>query len=162
MYFLRIEALKQELRAAPMSGRRALPYLVVWFVLMAVATQSAWLIGTPSTNQWDYVSAAGTVLASLLGLLSAYHANGGADGQDLPARVLSLSWVLGWRLVVPVVVVAGVALAVLDPAMLADPAPPTSPLEVALVLGCQVLFFWRLSAHLRQIGKTAWVVVVAT
>ena len=77
MYFWRIEKLKSEMAARPLSERDALPYLVVFVGLTAAVS----FVPATMTNVWDGLGAAWSVLLAVIGTLYIYRQNGGAGGQ---------------------------------------------------------------------------------
>lgn len=77
MYFWRIEALKRQMTARPLSEREALPYLVV----TAAFTTTVPYIPQATQNVWDGLGGVWSVLLAVVGTIYIYCQNGGADGQ---------------------------------------------------------------------------------
>jgi hypothetical protein len=150
MYIWRVKALKTELRAGAMPARRVLPYILGFAILLALVAQLPLFLPFPRANMWDVVNCVGTVVLTFGGLWAAYRANGGPHGSDFAARLVALTWVVGWRLFPAFILVMLIA-AVLAPDQFASDAPPTTPLVVAITLGYQLVFYWRLWVHLRDL-----------
>jgi hypothetical protein len=151
MYIWRVNALKTELRAGPMPARRVLPYILVWAILMALVAQLPLFLPLPDANKWDVLTCVGTVVLTVGGLLTAYRANGGPHGADLAARLIALTWVVGWRLL-PVFFMLMLAAVVLAPEQFASDDAPTTPLLVGITLTYELVFYWRLWVHLRDLA----------
>ena len=151
MYIWRVKALKAELRAGLMPARRVLPYILGFAILLALVAQLPLFLPFPRANKWDVVNCIGTVLLTFGGLWAAYRANGGPHGSDFAARLVALTWVIGWRLF-PAFILVMVIAAVVAPEQFATDAAPTTPLLVAITLGYQLVFYWRLWVHLRDLG----------
>jgi hypothetical protein len=151
MYIWRVDALKAELRAGPMLARRVLPYILGFAILLAIAFQLPLFLPLPDANKWDVVNCVSTVALTFGGLLATYSANGGPRGSDFAARLVALTWVVGWRLF-PAFIVLMLAAAVLAPEQFASDDAPTTPLLVAVTLSYELLFYWRLWVHLRDLA----------
>jgi formate hydrogenlyase subunit 4 len=150
MYIWRVKALKGELRAGPMPPRRVLPYILGFAILLAIAAQLPLFLPFPQANKWDVVNCVGTVVLTFGGLWAAYRANGGPHGSDFAARLVALTWVVGWRLF-PAFILLMLIAVVLAPEQFASDDAPTTPLLVAITLGYQLVFYWRLWVHLRDL-----------
>jgi hypothetical protein len=150
MYIWRVKALKAELRAGPMPARRVLPYILGFAILLALVAQLPLFLPFPRANKWDVVNCVATVVLTFAGLWAAYRANGGPHGSDFAARLVSLTWVIGWRLF-PAFILVMIIAAIVAHDQLATDAAPTTPLVVAITLGYQLVFYWRLWVHLRDL-----------
>ena len=73
MYFWRIEKLKTQMAARPLSEREALPYLVVFVGLSAAVSY----IPQTMSNVWDGLGAACSIALALVGTIYIYRQNGG-------------------------------------------------------------------------------------
>jgi hypothetical protein len=93
MYFWRIEKMKSEMAARPLSEREALPYFVVWVALSSVIPY----LPQKSQNAWVGLEALLTLLFTALGTIYIYHRNGGANGQHFLQRYFAIGWVVGMR-----------------------------------------------------------------
>jgi hypothetical protein len=151
MYIWRVQALKAELRAGPMLPRRVLPYILGFAILLAIVAQLPLFLPPPDANKWDVVNGASTVVLTFGGLLAAYSANGGLHGSDFAARLVALTWVVGWRLF-PAFIMLMLAAAVLAPEQFASNDARTTPVLVAVTLSYELLFYWRLWVHLRDLA----------
>jgi hypothetical protein len=150
MYIWRVEPLKRELRAGPMPSSRVLPYIIALSILLTLVAQLPLLVPLPNPNKWDVVNGLSSVVLTLGGLLAVYRANGGPEGLDFAARLLALGWVIGWRLVPAFILLSLVALAI-DPDQFISEAAPTGPALVALTLSFQLVYYWRLWVHFRDL-----------
>ena len=105
MFFWSIEALKAELREGPLAQSHAFAYVFVGFFLVNAmfGIPGLWNVETPVTL-WAWVTYVVTLALFAGGTNAAYRVNGGAEGLDFVARYLALSWVLGIRLFVLVLV----------------------------------------------------------
>jgi hypothetical protein len=153
MYIWRLKALKAELRAGPMLARRVLPYILGFAILLAIAAQLPLFLPLPEANKWDVVNCVGTIVLTFGGLLAAYRANGGSHGSDFAARLVALTWVVGWR-IFPAFIMLMLAAVVLAPEQFASDDVPTTPLLVAVTLSYELLFYWRLWVHLRDLAAS--------
>jgi hypothetical protein len=104
MYFWRIEKLKKEMDARPLTDREALPYLVVFVALSAVASY----FPQEAQNVWDRLEAVLSLLLSTFGTIYIYYRNGGANGQHFLQRYLAIGWVVTIRLV-PILILVFIA-----------------------------------------------------
>jgi hypothetical protein len=150
MYIWRLKALKAELRGGVMPARRVLPYILGFAILLALIAQLPLFLQFPGANTLDVVNCIGTVVLTFGGLWAAYRANGGPQGSDLAARLLALTWVMGWRFFPAFMLVMLIAAVVASGQPETD-AAATTPLLVVITLGYQVVFYWRLWVHLRDL-----------
>src|SRR5262245_4674371 len=93
MYFWRIEKLKKQMAARPLSEREVLPYLVV-FVALSVAVV---YIPQAPLNVWDGLGAVWSVLLAVVGSIYIYRQNGGPGGQHFLQRYFAVGWVVTLR-----------------------------------------------------------------
>jgi hypothetical protein len=155
VYFWRIDHLVSELRGRVLTSGETVAYVLAFLIpnllLKAVRLPAVSLTWNDSVLQVALALVVGT------GILLAYRANGGAGGKDFAGRLLAIGWVLGFRFVVigtlafllgPVIIVAMGAI---------EPAGSDKVRLVAgiAMFGWALLFFWRLSHHLRRIDGTA-------
>ena len=120
MYFLRYKSLKEKLRTRSLSDREALPYLVLFAGLAAVAYL---LPNTEEFNTWDWIQGTLSVALAVGGVIYAYRQNGGRQGFDLIQKYVVLGWVVTVRCLL-VFIPCGIALYLLGWALglLADDA----------------------------------------
>ena len=103
---------------------------------------------------WQLVLMAASILIVALGMWAAYKANGGLEGPDFTARLLALGWMLGVRLIVLwlILFTAVMALAVAAAAAEREPSDLViAASAIAFVLLADVVFFWRLAHHLKDL-----------
>jgi uncharacterized membrane-anchored protein YitT (DUF2179 family) len=156
MYFWNITRLKADLRAAPLPSREVLRYGLAYIAIWAVG----WLLPQGDAAQkfepgpallWVLVG------TTAVGLWVAYQANGGAAGTDLAARILSLFWVIGIRLMAGCMIVGTLLLlAFLAYAYALHGAPDLDPRRamvalIGFVFVTQVIGYWRLARHLADL-----------
>ena len=153
MYLWQIHKLKTELKAGPMSPSRLLPYMIALGILLALAAYSPWLLDVPPANQWDYANLAVAILSLVVGLMAAFRANKGSAGQDFGPRVLSIGWVLGWRLLPALSVIVFVTM-LLDPVQRNDANAPTTAVGFMSLSLYQLVFYWRLTSHVGDVARS--------
>jgi hypothetical protein len=164
MYFWRINALTEQLRRGPLDQRGALLYLLAWLMAWTVATLP-WMSGDATAlNLSDWVSQLSYVVATVIGTLLAYRANGGANGNDFAARYLAVGWVVTVRLMVLfllplfVLVFTGQFLATFlavsrgGDASVNDTATAWGIAAIAIVF--EIVYYWRLMHHLSVVNNT--------
>ena len=147
MYFWRIEKLKTEMAARPLSDREVLPYLVVFVALSAV------VINFPVTisNVWDVLYAAWSILLAVIGTIYIYRQNGGSDGRHFLQRYLAIGWVVTVRWLVILIAFAIVAIAVLETANL--PWEDTTWYEVIAFGIAEAIVYWRIGHHVHDLSQ---------
>ena len=149
MRFWKIDALKHELSAAPLAASQAVQYSIASGVLTIL------LYGLPfyDANAWDVAGICGD--AALLGAGSylAYRANGGADGRDLLGRYFSVTWVVGIRFLVLVMIPVLSFTLALETYLYGDVPEQTTPLELVVQLTCAAVFYWRVATHLDSLCR---------
>ncbi len=102
MYFWRIEKLKTQMVARPLTDREALPYLVGHVAISAVVCCFPLAI----SNVWDGLGGVWTVFLAVVGTIYIYRQNDGADGQHFLQRYLAIGWVVALRWLVIIAVCA--------------------------------------------------------
>ena len=102
MYFWRIEKLKTEMAARPLSEREALPYLVVFVALSSAVAY----IPQTTYSLWDGLGGVWSVLLAAVGTIYIYRQNGGAGGQHFLQRYFAVGWVVVVRWFVVLILVA--------------------------------------------------------
>jgi hypothetical protein len=147
MYFWRIEQLKTEMAARPLTDREALPYLL-WNVTLTTAVSCF-----PSTtfNVWDGVSAAFSVALVVLGTIYIFRQNGASKGQHFLQRYFAIGWVVGLRWIVALVI-AGVPLflGLESMGMLSE---ETSWHIFLFFTVAEVILYWRIGFHVRDLAR---------
>jgi len=108
MYFIRYNPLKERLRNRSIHDREALPYLLLFCVLEALAIS---LPGAEYKNKWDYISTVLTLLVTILGVIYVYRRNGGRAGYDLIQKFVVLGWVVAVRFLIGAIPIGAAAYA---------------------------------------------------
>ena len=147
MYFWRIEKLKAEMVARPLSEREALSYLIVSTALTAVTA----FIPATMNNIWDVLGAAWGVLLGVMGTLYIYRRNGGAAGQHFLQRYFAVGWVVSLRWLVVIVLVAVGFFATL--AALEIEAETTTWYVFLFVAVAEVVVYWRIGHHVGDLAS---------
>jgi len=147
MYFWRIEKLKTQMAARPLTDREALPYLVVYVTLSAIVCCFPLAI----SNVWDALGGAWTAILAVIGTIYIYRQNGGADGQHFLQRYLAIGWVvtLRWLVVIvvcaiPIIVVVEVVGATMD---------ATTWYEFFFIGIAETIIYWRIGHHVRDLSQ---------
>jgi hypothetical protein len=156
MYFWNLERLKAELRE-----RAVPPAEVVRYAAALLVTWSATSF-IPFANE-KFTIADGVLLVlilivTVLGLWTAYQANGGANGTDLAGRYLALGWVIGLRVLVLFVLGLGIVFVSVVVLMLLGREPSDQSLDALswiIALLAEVFFYWRLTHHIGSLRGTA-------
>ena len=145
MYFVRYNPLKEKLRERALSDREALPYLILFVALTALA------VGLPlyeSYNLLDGISAFSSVIIAVVGLIYAYKQNEKEDGYDLIQKYVVLGWITGVRFILiglPLYVVVGVIAYSFGFSM-----EETNPIDLAYWVGFEALLYYRIGQHIRD------------
>lgn len=100
MHFWRIDTLTEQLRRGHLEQRAALRYILAWLILWMVVSLPSISGETTPMQPVDWAGYLVTLVATVVGTLLAYQANGGAGGSDFAARYFALGWVVGIRLIV--------------------------------------------------------------
>lgn len=153
MYFWRIDKLKAEMAARPLSEREALPYLVVSVALYVAGG----FIPPTSTNVWDGLGAVWSVALAIVGTIYIYRQNGGAAGRHFLQRYFAIGWVVFLRWL-PLVVLMSVAFFPLK-ALLSEDVEETTWDEFLFIAVVEAVIYLRIGHHVRDLaGRTKAVV----
>jgi hypothetical protein len=147
MHFWRIEKLKAEMAARPLSEREALPYLVVYVGLFAAVGY----IPQTITNVWDGVGAVWSVALAVFGTIYIYRQNGGADGQHFLQRYFAIGWVVTIRWLVILILVAIAFFTLM--AVLESEAEETTWYEFVFLAVVEAVVYWRIGYHVRDLAQ---------
>lgn len=147
MYFWRIEKLKSEMAARPLSEREALPYLVVYVAFFAALSS----IPDPIINVWDGLGAAWSIALAVFGTIYIYRQNGGANGQHFLQRYFAISWVVTIRWLVLVLFVAIAFFTFL--AVLGKDAEETTWYDFLFFAAVEAIVYWRIGRHVRDLAQ---------
>lgn len=149
MYFWRIEKLKTEMAARPLSEREVLPYLVVFVGLFTAFGYLPQAV----TNVWDGLEAVWSVALAVFGTIYIYRQNGGADGQHFLQRYFAIGWVVTIRWLA-ILVLAGAAFVALAEALGSETEETTWYDFVFLAL-VEAVVYWRIGHHVRDLAQRA-------
>ena len=147
MYFWRIEKLKTELVAHPLSERETLPYLVVFVGLSAAVGY----IPQTMSNVWDGLGAAWSVALAVVATIYIYRQNGGAGGQHFLQRYFAIGWVVAIRWLV-VFILATVAFYGTLAAVGAD-TESTHWYDFLFLAVVEAVIYWRIGYHVRDLAQ---------
>jgi predicted membrane channel-forming protein YqfA (hemolysin III family) len=145
MYFIKYKPLKEKLSNRTVSEREALPYLVVFTALTALA------VGVPlydNYNSLDGIAAGLSVLFAIFGILFAYKQNGKNEGFDLIQKYVVLGWVTSVRFIlvsIPLTVIFSFVSDHLGLSM-----EETNGLDFAFWIGFESLLYYRIGVHIRD------------
>ncbi len=149
MYFWRIEKLKTEMAARPLSERAALPYLVVDVVLVSAVAY----IPQTMLNVWDGLGAVCSVLLAAVGTLYIYRQNGGAEGQHFLQRYFAVGWVVTVRWLVGLILVLVAFYATL--AAVGADLESTHWYDFLLIALLEAVLYWRIGHHVKDLAQRA-------
>lgn len=149
MYFWRIEKLKNELAARPLSERETLPYLVVFVGLSAAVGY----IPQTMSNVWDGLGAAWSIALAVVATIYIYRQNGGADGQHFLQRYFAIGWVVTVRWLA-VLILVGVAFFGTLAALGAD-TETTHWYDFVFAALVEAVVYWRIGHHVRDLAQRA-------
>ena len=147
MYFWRIEKLKSEMAARPLSEREVLPYLVVYVALSAAVSYLP-----PTTyNVWDGLGAVWSTLLAVVGTIYIYRQNGGADGQHFLQRYFAIGQVVAMRWLA-FVMLPVVALYIAMEELGSD-TESTHWYDFLFGAVIEAAFYWRVGYHVRDLAQ---------
>jgi len=150
MYFWRIERLKAELVARPLSDRDVLPYLVVSAALASVV----YIFPATMLNIWDGLGVAWSVALAVFGTIYIFFQNGGAEGRNLLQRYFAVGWVVALRMLVVVVPVLAAFLATLL-AIGVEMDVNTTWYDFLLFAIIESVFYLRFGHHVKDVAQRA-------
>jgi len=145
MYFWRIENLKKDLIARPLSDREVLPYLLIFVGISALIP----IFPMESMNSWDYAAAIWTLVLVVAGTLYTYQCNGAARGSHFVQRYLAIGWVVAVRWCAAVVAALIVLLFVVD-----TPGDETTPTFALFWMAAELVLYERMGHHIRAVANT--------
>lgn len=148
MYFWNIDKLKADLRERQLTERETFKYLMATQLLYGLA-----MIPYIKYNIWDIYSAIVALLVTFIGVYYIYKCNNGAAGSNLLQRYLALSWVVGIRysvlLMLPVSIVFYVAVETYS-----DIPNYTTPFDVLFGNALFVVFYVLVGKHIKDLSKS--------
>jgi hypothetical protein len=146
MYFWRIEQLKTQMAARPLTDRETLPYLVIYSALMS----AAWLIPVPSLNLWDIVTAIWGIALAVFGTIYIYRQNGGDRGNHFLQRYFALGWVVAIRWVAGFIPCALAFHGVI--AFTGVYSESTTWYDFLFQGSAEAVLYWRIAHHVRDLA----------
>jgi hypothetical protein len=158
VYFWRIDRLKSELAVHDLAPQGVCAYATAHVVLWSLATLAPTEEAPLSTRE-EVALILSSLVIIVLGLWAAFRANGADVGRDLAGRLLALSWVIGVRLMAVLlgcfaaIFIAAVLLALVTEREIPDIA--IKSFAWAFAVGTNIVFFWRLAHHLRDLNRRA-------
>ncbi len=149
MYYWKTKKLADSLKNSELSQAEYKNYYMATAVLMLIGYNLA-IQGSPETLYTVLFEAIGSILATILGLNIIFRVNGGNSGISYLDRVVSLSFPLLIK-----VVVAGLLLAIVLETLRELGSVNGEQIDwlysFSIIL-IQVIFFWRIKAHVQYIN----------
>ncbi len=149
MYFWRIEALKADLAALPLTDRQVLPYLVLYSVLIAAVG----IIPFGPSNNWDMIGGGWSVLLAIVGTIYVYRKNGGEHGLHLLQRYLAIGWVVGIRWAAALLLITVAYFGVLE--VVSEVSEDTTWLDFLVLAIAEGVLYWRIGHHIGDVARVA-------
>lgn len=148
MRFWRVERLKAEMRAQPLSERETLPYLVVYVAFFTIVSG----LPNPDFNLLDAVGHLLSVVIAIVGTIFIYWRNGGMDGRFFFQRYFAIGFVVGIRCLVAIVVAMFTLIAILDSVgRLSD---QTTFYDFIFIVIADIIIYWRIAYHVRDLAQS--------
>lgn len=147
MRFWRIERLKDEMQATPLSERESLPYLVAFVVAFTIAGN----LPLSDYNLWDFLGGLWSAAIAFVGTIYVYRRNGGIDGQYLLQRYLAIGWVVSIRCIV-VIVVLMIGLLFIE-SLFSVSSDDTTSLEFLFEVAAETVIYWRIGHHVGDLAN---------
>lgn len=143
MYFIQYNPLKEKLRSRTLSEREALPYILVYSALVALAGT---LPMTQEFNAWDWASCVLSLGTSIAGVLYAYAKNGKNTGFDFIQKFIVLGWVTTCRCLLAFIPLAVVVYGTAS--FMNQTSEETGGLDVVLIFFFELLIYQRIGRHI--------------
>jgi hypothetical protein len=105
MYWISYKPLKERLKKRSVSDREALPYLLLFSALEAIALS---VPASSEMNKWDIIETILYVIVTIIGVFYVYRRNGGNAGYDIVQKFVVLGWVVAVRYCLAALPVGGV------------------------------------------------------
>jgi hypothetical protein len=148
MRFWRIERLKAEMRAQPLSERESLPYLVVYVALFTIASG----FPNPNFNLLDAIDTLWSVMIATLGTIFIYQQNGGIDGRHFLQRYFAIGFVVSMRCLVAIGAGIFMLYAALDRLGMSSDETTLYDLVITGIAG--IIVYWRVAYHVRDLADS--------
>lgn len=150
MYFINIKKLKQEIKEDKFTEKRSYSYFFWTFLLFTILVTPTLSGGYPEPNVYDHLSSLILVLATIIGLKYSYYANGGDEGADFIKKFFAISWVHGWRVIIPTSAVFFLVLLVTG---VYESELMTSALTVVYDIVSYSIIYYFVAKDLRELNK---------
>ena len=147
MYFWRIEALKADLAAQPLTDKQVLPYLVLYSALIAAVG----IIPFGAQNNWDMIGSGWSVLLAIVGTIHIYRKNGGEQGLHLLQRYLAIGWVVGIRWAAALLAITVAYFGILE--VVSEVAENTTWSDFILLAAAEAILYWRIGHHVGEVAS---------
>ena len=146
MYFLNINALKQQLKDPGLTEIDSLKYLLLLSLIGMLPIPKPPYF-TTGTFLYYVV---GTIIF-VLGTLYCYQKNGGPSGTDFLKRYIALSWVLAIRFL-PIILLFGLlmALGVFSRLTFSE----QKVIVLFIIYSFSIIYFWRIAHHMEDISPS--------
>ena len=149
MYFIQYQPLKEKLRERDLSESEALPYWILFNVLVVLG------FSVPTTgdfNAWNAIEGVMSLLFTICGIYHVYSQNGGASGFDFIQKVVVLGWVVSIRCLlvfIPSMIVFYIFAGILE--LVSD---DKNLLDVLVIAAFYIIYFQRLGEHIKDTTKS--------
>ncbi len=152
MYWLDLQALKNDLRQGPLAESQAFKYVLAFLLASAAGAGFDIAVGTPG---WAPV---GVGVICGFGTYICYRANGGAGGNDFLSRYVSLGWVVGVRMI-PAAFLMGLLAGTVNAVLQSVSGGPEAARRNLIMEPAHfiwlALMYWRISVHLSDLRQHA-------
>lgn len=151
MYFIQYHPLKEKLRERTLSESEALPYWILFNVLVVLGFYVPTL---GDFNAWDAIGGVMSLLFTICGIYHVYSQNGGTSGFDFIQKVVVLGWVVTIRCLlvfIPSMIVFYILFA--EILMEGEISENTNLLDVMLNAAFYIIYFQRLGRHIQDTTK---------
>ena len=157
MYIWQIKPLRQQLVTEGLSQKQAYHYYLATLVFNALLFEAVSL--NPAGSDFQPIALLDTSLYLLCvigGVIWCFRQNGGASGKDFLPRLISISWVMFWRLtslVTPFFALVGV-ISYVETGVFGRPGADMAIMMIvmnALYAG----MWWRIGAHMHWVAKNS-------
>ena len=145
MYFWKINNLKKDLIEKPLSEGEQFKYFLGGIVaISSIIAMTAFI----ENNIWDkYFVLVGCII-KIIGTVYIYKMNGGSEGKYILQRIFSLSWVMGIRWMVLLVLPTTAVFFTL----LGGIPGKTALYDVVVFNFIYLIYFWLLGRHIKEVS----------
>lgn len=148
MYFIQYHPLKEKLKERTLSESEALPYWILFNVLMTLG----FVVPTAGEfNVWDATDGVVSLLFTICGIFHVYAQNGGASGFSLIQKSIVLGWVVSIRCLL--VFIPSMIVFYIFAGILGLVSEDTNLLNVFVSAAFYIIYFQRLGEHIKDTTK---------